>query len=336
MFLRAGAVFKPRSALRPKAVSLIEQVEKQMEQVAAGEERDDGWRASPFADVWEGEEDAVKASQRQLVVRAEEGGEVESAADWWAAAALERWRSGTWRSRRRRRSGGAARRGRSSRPSRRARRRSPPRSARRRTRAQERRAGPQNREIALNSRRVWARRRRRRRSSDRQVARHDDGGGAREAAAAAARASRPLRRRSRPPRPRARWAPPRPSTCPLEGRRSSRRRRRGRRRRRRRRRRHRKPSAPRQCSWYLGRRPEPCQSDGAARGCVQQARSPRGRGRCAFRTSVSPEARVNGGVHKLDVGELNAASSPTSAASRCGRSRRAIELEVEVGATGSA
>jgi hypothetical protein len=86
MYLRAGAVFKPRSKVREKAIELVEQMEKQMEKQYGAE--DTGWRESPFADAWEDDAD-LQLGQRQLVVRDEEGGEVEEAAEWWAAAERE-------------------------------------------------------------------------------------------------------------------------------------------------------------------------------------------------------------------------------------------------------
>ena len=88
MYLRAGAVFKPRSKIRPKALELIEQMEKQMEAEAVP---DENWRESPFADCWEEDEEFAEASRNesQMIVRDEDGGEVEEASEWWAACERE-------------------------------------------------------------------------------------------------------------------------------------------------------------------------------------------------------------------------------------------------------
>ena len=88
MYLRAGAVFKPRSKVRPKALELIEQMEKQMESEA---EPDENWRESPFADCWEEDEEFASGTknENQMIVRDEDGGEVEEAAEWWAACERE-------------------------------------------------------------------------------------------------------------------------------------------------------------------------------------------------------------------------------------------------------
>jgi len=52
MFLRAGAVFKPRSKLRPKALELVEQMEKLAGQNGGSKEE---LHESPFADAWQDE-----------------------------------------------------------------------------------------------------------------------------------------------------------------------------------------------------------------------------------------------------------------------------------------
>lgn len=85
MFLRAGAVFKPRGKLRKKALELVEQMEKQMEQYG------ESARDAPFADAWEedNDEDYTGRNESQIVVRDEDGGEIEEAAEWWNATELE-------------------------------------------------------------------------------------------------------------------------------------------------------------------------------------------------------------------------------------------------------
>jgi len=85
MFLRAGAVFKPRSKLRKKALELVEQMEKQCEQSGGTKEE---LHESPFADAWEDELQDTGV-ETQIVVRDEEGGEVEEAAEWWQACESE-------------------------------------------------------------------------------------------------------------------------------------------------------------------------------------------------------------------------------------------------------
>ena len=62
--------------------SEVQEMEKQME--ASGEQA----RDAPFADAWEedNDEDYTGRNESQIVVRDEDGGEVEEAAAWWAAA----------------------------------------------------------------------------------------------------------------------------------------------------------------------------------------------------------------------------------------------------------
>ena len=85
MFLRAGAVFKPRSKVREKAMQLIEEMEKIEER--EGRDKED-LRHSPFADAWADDEDTGNR-ETQLVVAEDVGGEVEEAAAWWAEAEAE-------------------------------------------------------------------------------------------------------------------------------------------------------------------------------------------------------------------------------------------------------
>jgi len=83
MFLRAGAVFKPRAKLRTKALELVEQMEKQTEAHGGSKEE---LHEAPFADVWQDDlESTGMHEERQIVVRDEQGGEVEEASEWWQA-----------------------------------------------------------------------------------------------------------------------------------------------------------------------------------------------------------------------------------------------------------
>jgi len=86
MFLRAGAVFKPRSKLSKAAEGLLEEMEKHEEREGRSPK---DLRQSPLEDLW-----LEDADESQLTLRDEEGGEIEEAAEWWAeavASELEEW-----------------------------------------------------------------------------------------------------------------------------------------------------------------------------------------------------------------------------------------------------
>ncbi|KAL1514489.1 hypothetical protein AB1Y20_003588 [Prymnesium parvum] len=85
MFLRAGAVFKARGKLSEKARDLVEEMEK-MEERHGGAEAKEELHRSPFRDVWEDDE---TGEERRLMVRSEDGGEIEEAAEWYRRALAE-------------------------------------------------------------------------------------------------------------------------------------------------------------------------------------------------------------------------------------------------------
>ena len=74
-----------RGKLSEKARELVEEMEK-IEERQGGKEAVDEMHRSPFRDVWEDDE---TGEERRLMVRAEDGGEIEEAAEWYARALIE-------------------------------------------------------------------------------------------------------------------------------------------------------------------------------------------------------------------------------------------------------
>ena len=74
-----------RGKVSEKARELVEEMEK-MEERQGGKEAVDEMHRSPFRDVWEDDE---TGEERRLMVRAEDGGEIEEAAEWCARALIE-------------------------------------------------------------------------------------------------------------------------------------------------------------------------------------------------------------------------------------------------------
>lgn len=90
MFLRAGAVFKARGKLKDQARELVEEMEK-IEERHGGSQAREELHKSPFRDVWEDDE---TGEERALMVRSEDGGEIEEAAEWYRRALAEE--EGAW------------------------------------------------------------------------------------------------------------------------------------------------------------------------------------------------------------------------------------------------